>query len=254
MAEEVVASTMNGQDYASVPEPSKDWHKDHRVHVQEVLAQAWWLCTNPCFCGGHACGACSDPYCLADDKCFCIEGETYTEDVWSTQGLCFSLSKHCCLTCHQSCPPGGGPNDGVPLLACCNMRYGGGETGTNLLAEENAEIMNDTFLLNYCICMGCGVSKCADPYLKSSSKCLCMRSESFTAECMPSDRTCIYSKSKRFCCISACNCPPFGGKADGIPVCACCGLICCGAPIASPEEQPIAGTPAELPTQHAMPA
>jgi len=219
----------------------------HRKRLAEIFYKnAWWVCTSPCTCGGHGCVSPSTaPLCMSQEKNCCIEHLCQSEP-WDEggMGVCFEISKFCCVVNHWSCPPGGGPNDGVPLCACCNRRCGG-ETGEVVLPKQDAQLMNDTWLLYYCLFMGCGFTRCSDPCCKSNKKVCCIRSTCYTDDCCPSDRDCIYSNSKFLCCINACTCPPFGGKRDGIPACACCGNVIFGAPSPQPESEPLITVPAQ---------
>jgi hypothetical protein len=221
----------------------------HRKKLAEIFYnETWWLCTNPCSCGGYGCVSPSTaPMCMSHDKHCCIENLCQSEP-WDEggMGVCFDISKMCCIVNHSSCPPGGGPNDGVPLCACCGQRCGG-ESGEDVMLQEDAQLMKDTFLLYYCLCMGCGLAHCSEPFCKANRKCCCVRSACYTTDACPSDRDCIYSHSKFFCCINACTCLPFGGKRDGLPACACFGNVIFGAPASPEESQPFAP-----PAQEAM--
>merc|ERR1719401_795807 len=99
--------------------------------------------------------------------------------------------------------------------------------------------MNHAFLLYYCLCMGCGITHCSEPFLKATRKCCCCRSTSYTTDACPSDRDCCYSHGKFLCCIGAWTFPPFGGKRDGLPACACFGRVLWGAPASRTESEPL---------------
>jgi hypothetical protein len=221
--------------------------RSHRKRFADIFyKETWWICTNPCLCGGHGCVSPSTaPLCMSQDKHCCIENFCQSEP-WDEggMGVCFEISKTFCVVNHWSCPPGGGPNDGVPLCAVCNRRCGG-ETGEVVLPKEDAQLMNDTWLLYYCLFMGCGVARCSDPVCRSNKKICCVRTTCYTTDACPSDRDCCYSHGKTLCCINACTFPPCGGKRDGLPACACFGNVFFGAPAPMSESEPLIAAPAQ---------
>jgi len=242
----------------------------HRKKLAEIFyKETWWLCTSPCNCGGYGCVSSETaPTCISHDKHCCIENLCQSD---SSDDCCFDISKMCCIVNHWSCPPGGGPNDGVPIFACCGQRCEAESGCTQLMLcpvlccleccdcgigaraksdkdvmiKEDAELMKETFFLYYCLCMGCGISSCSEPFCMSNRKCCCVRSSCYTTDACPSDRDCIYSHSKCFCCINACTCPSFGGKPDGLPACACFGSVIFGAPASLEESEPLVAVPAQ---------
>jgi len=193
--------------------------------------ETWWMWTSPCICGGLGCvPPMAPPLCMAHDKYCCCESLCQSEP-WGGDGMgfCFDICKCCCCVSHSACPPGGGKNDGVPLCALCNQRCGG-ESGEDVMDNEDAQLMKGTFFLYYCLCYGCGVGQFAEPLIKTHRKCCCIRTTSYTTDPFPSDRDCMYSHAKVFCCISACTCPALGGKRDGMPGCSCFGKVLFGPP------------------------
>merc|ERR1719401_3091893 len=112
--------------------------------MTEALGDTFWLYV--CCCCGTGFGSCGDPCCLSSQKCCCIESAMYTEDVCGDEGPCFTFQKMCCIVQHQTLWPGGGPNDGVPCCACCNVRCGGAdeeEDHANAVVNTNAKILQD---------------------------------------------------------------------------------------------------------------
>jgi hypothetical protein len=247
MAQQNYAATVDGgqasapviiiHNGAQAPAQASMMKSLHRKELAKTLGQdTCWLMTCPCMCGGFGCvPITSRPVCTSDCKCLCIEYATYSQDVWNDEGLCVCLDKECCCVSHCGCPPGGGRNDGVPMFACCNQRFGGSEDGQ--AQTEHGKLMASTFLFYYCLCCGCGGAPCTDPLCLKSEKCLCYRTEGHSADCCPADRDCIFRKSKCCCYVTVCGCPScFGGKPDGIPGCACCGKVLC-LPASSTSEQ-----------------
>jgi len=211
-------------DVLSVPicEP-----EGYHEKMAEAMDDTFWCFV--CGCCGSGVGGCGDPMCLASQKTCCIETAAYTEDCWGDDGPCFAFQKICCIVQHQTLWPGGGPNDGVPICACCNLRCGGdgNEDKKLTMVNTNAKIMSDAFLCYYALCCGCGLST-NFPMVKGDQKCFCFRSFASTASCCPADRGCCYTYQKACCCTHVTMFPPGGGKYDGIPCCACCGMKCGG--------------------------
>eukprot|EP00932_Pfiesteria_piscicida_P018522 SRR837773.5369.p1 GENE.SRR837773.5369~~SRR837773.5369.p1 ORF type:complete len:234 (-),score=62.83 SRR837773.5369:57-710(-) len=196
---------------------------EQRYLQAEVHENTFWLCVNPLMCGGFGCAKPTDPLKSTVSKCLCFEGYAWTEDAGDKGlGVIFDFQKSCCIVSHAACPPGGGASDGVPLLACCNKRMGG-ESGGQIAHQLVANIMSETFLLYYCLCFGCGFGRLGDPCILNSRKCFCFRQEAFTADCFVKDIPPFFNHDKCLCCVSACTMPCFGGNADGLPGCACCG-------------------------------
>lgn len=203
-----------------------------------------WLLTNPC-CGG--CGVTSKAttsMLLHEGKCFCFEDNGRTEDCWTDEGFFVVMQKVCCCLTHKACPPGGGANDGVPMFACCNKRWGGEEDG-KVKAEESAQLMKDTFLLWYCLFFGCGLLHCANPCIYGKNKYFCcVDSNTSGGEHCPSGQPCTYKRSKLCCCVDAYRCG--GDGHDGVPRCAVCGAV------VMPASEPAETEPLAPPAQSAM--
>ncbi|CAK0904106.1 unnamed protein product, partial [Prorocentrum cordatum] len=91
----------------------------HRKKLAEIFyKETWWLCANPCHCGGYGfVSASAAPMCMSHEKHCCVETLCQSEP-WDEggMGVCFAISKICCFVNHSGW---GGPNDGVPLFACC---------------------------------------------------------------------------------------------------------------------------------------
>eukprot|EP00931_Biecheleriopsis_adriatica_P043118 TRINITY_DN24651_c0_g1_i1.p1 TRINITY_DN24651_c0_g1~~TRINITY_DN24651_c0_g1_i1.p1 ORF type:complete len:243 (+),score=55.44 TRINITY_DN24651_c0_g1_i1:79-807(+) len=231
-----------GQNYMATGMPHVV-ESSHREKLAKVFnEETLWLCTSPMCCGGCGFGPIGSPLCMGDHKFCCLESEAYTEDLSSDYGVCFNEEKICCCITHCAIPPGGGRNDGVPLFACCNMRWGGGEDGEVIL-EKQAQLMKKSFLLYYFCCFGCGLVSCSDPIIMGSQKFCCLREKNTTSDCFPSDRPVIYNKSKICCMVEACSFPCCGGYQDGVPGCAVCGNVLFGASSPAPEQQPLPSAP-----------
>jgi len=179
----------------------------------EVHESTFWLLMTPLMCGGFGVTWPTDPLCSGDSKCLCLENHFWTESVGSQgYGCCFELRKVCCVVSHFAFPPGGGEHDGVPTLACCNIRRGGNEAATGLLNHKKAQIMSDAFLLFYLGCCGLGVVNPFDPIWMSSSKCLCLRSEANTGDVFSDQKSCLFSHNKFCCLVETCTVPCVGGS------------------------------------------
>jgi len=238
------AAQAGAQPAASVAAAIRLDRASHRKKLAEIFyKETWWLCANPCHCGGYGfVSASAAPMCMSHEKHCCVETLCQSEP-WDEggMGVCFAISKICCFVNHSGW---GGPNDGVPLFACCGEQCDR-DSGEDVMLKEDAQLMKSTFFLYYCLCTGCGLTpNCSEPFCKANRKCCCVRSACYTTDACPSDRDCIYSHSKFMCCISACTCPPLGGKPDGLPACACFGKVLFGAPASPGEAQPLIAAPA----------
>lgn len=195
--------------------------------MDETMKNTIWC--SYCLFGG--CGFmrtnCRDPVlCGGGTKCFCVESyctdaSCYTED----EGFVMGVQKLCCCISTYSFPPGGSKHDGIPCCALCNIRCGGEEEDDTPSTQK--AILNDAFLCFNVCCYGCGVAW-PRPFSLGRWKCCYVHGGENTADCWDSDSGCIYSKAKCLCCVVAGACPPGGGKHDGIPCCALCGLKCGG--------------------------
>jgi len=198
--------------------------KGFDAQIAETMRSTFWCCVNPLLCCGFGIGECKDPFFVKASKCCCCEAAFYTDDCCGDEGACFNFSKTCCLVTHMTCWPGGGPDDGVPMCACCNMRCGG-ESDADSETNTNAKILESAFLCYYALCCGCGLSM-GFPLVKADTKCCCTRCFASTASCCPKDRGMCYDYFKCCCCVSAFTFPCGGASQDGIPACACCGKGC----------------------------
>merc|ERR1719337_138991 len=63
--------------------------------------------------------------CKGTNKFLCIHSNQETADCCGENGCCYSKQKVCCFISASACPPGGGPNDGVPACALCGKTCGG---------------------------------------------------------------------------------------------------------------------------------
>lgn len=120
----------------------------------------------------------------------------------------------------------------MPLCALCNVRCGGDEPEEDQ-GDPDMEtvkgIVADTFICWFCICEGMGVICGGDhPLCYGDGKLCCLRSHLGTGECNDPDVGCTYTHAKLGCFANAGACPPGGGKHDGIPLCAFCGMKCGG--------------------------
>mmetsp|Transcript_43113 Transcript_43113/g.119247 ORF Transcript_43113/g.119247 Transcript_43113/m.119247 type:complete len:324 (+) Transcript_43113:63-1034(+) len=198
--------------------------KGYARDMREMFESTFWCCI--CLLGGVGCSAPTDFCCLKSNKCCCVEGAAYCgDDCWGDLGPCFAFQKVCCCVSHQTCWPGGGPDDGVPICACCNIRTGEGDGDPD--NNDNAKIMENAFLCFYCCCCGHGFST-HFPMVKGDSKCFCYRQFLSTASFCPKDRGICYDYGKCCCCVGVCTFPCGGASHDGIPTCACCGQNCGG--------------------------
>jgi len=210
--------------------------QEHSVKIAERHEKTTWLAVCPFHCGG--CGVAPlTPVYAQDTKQCCIESHSYCEGAFDgDSGCCFQFQKQCCCVTHCACPPGGGKRDGVPMFACCGVRC-----GKDLPAEvptTREQIMRDAFLLYYCCFTGCGVTRCRDPLVMGSAKTLCCRTESRTTEICTEDGNCCFAYSKLLCCVDAKVGPCcFGGRADGVPGCALCGVTLCNPRSSSPARE-----------------
>lgn len=195
-------------------------HEDMAVHMMENTCWLYFCC----FFGGGI-GHCCDPMIMGQTKCLCCYGVTHTDDCYThDEGLIVSFQKMCCLVTHCGCPPGGGDADGIPCCAVCNQECG---KDSQIDESPNAVIVQNTFMLAYCLCCGLGCHGPGDPLCKVSSKICCVRQEYGTEDCV-NDHGCCYSYHKTCCCVNAGVCPPGGGRHDGLPCCALCGFTCGG--------------------------
>jgi len=188
--------------------------------AKELMSNTCWL--SYCLCCGTGCSNCCDPCMLGTFKFLCCEGLFATAPCYGDEGCFHTLSKCCCLVNVGSFPPGGGGNDGVPCFACCNIRCGG-EDGQESISKYG-QLVRDTFLCSHCLCCGCGCSSPADPLFLGTLKCCCLKTSFATSPACDEATGCCYTQSKCCCCITALTLPPGGGKNDGIPVLACCGV------------------------------
>uniref|UniRef100_A0A7S2M6Q9 Uncharacterized protein n=1 Tax=Zooxanthella nutricula TaxID=1333877 RepID=A0A7S2M6Q9_9DINO len=213
-----------------MPWPVPICAQERDVKIAETNKGTFWLVTTPLLCGGCGVAPCR-PLCAEDGKCCCVENHCYTEDACGgDSGCCYTFSKWCCCVSHGVFPPGGGKGDGAPMCALCNVRCGDDDP-SEVAQNPRAQTLKGAFLLYYCFCTGCGVGRCADPLVMGSSKCCCVRSETFTAEACSEDKPCCFNYSKTCCCIGAEIFPCFGGRTDGLPGCACCGQTLCLPPL-----------------------
>ncbi|CAE8720454.1 unnamed protein product [Polarella glacialis] len=190
--------------------------------TKELMSNTCWL--SYCFFCGTGCSNCCDPLFLGTFKFLCCEGLCSTAPGYGEDGCCNTLSKCCCLVNVGSFPPGGGGNDGVPCFACCNIRCGG-EGGQEDGASKYEQLVRDTFLCSYCLCCGLGCSSpSSDPLFLGTLKCCCLKTSFATSPACDEATGCCYIQSKCCCCIQALTLPPGGGKSDGIPALACCGV------------------------------
>jgi len=201
--------------------------------ITEVLKETFW-CSYCVFSGWGLTSKFCDPCCLGVYKCLCIEGYNGTTDCWNQEGCCMMFNKCCCIVEACSFPPGTA-GDGLPCVACCNIRFGGDGPDSDLAdaPSETKVMLEKTFLLYYCCCAGCGFLR-GGPCIKGTNKTCCIHSNCETAACW-AENGCCYSKQKTCCLVEAGACPPGGGSNDGIPVCAVCGKACGGE--AAPEEE-----------------
>lgn len=235
----------------------------HNEEMKDILENTWWLA----FCGctgfgisrydpkglhsGGATGGCGLPLVTAQEKFCCIHGICMTEDCYTNAGLFYMMAKVGCLFAHFGCPPGGGDDDGIPVLACCNIRSELGEKqflpGEKDIQHANEKIAEQTFLCFYLGCFGlglsqpCGTNEVPLPCFKMSFKTGCVLQEWINTSFQDEQGVCMYSYQKACCCISASVCPPGGGADDGVPLFACCGMNCGGeddpAQTSRPEDQ-----------------
>jgi len=223
-APKAVAAAPVQQTYGA-SENQEELMKDsiHKELAGVIRNDTTWLLTNPC-CGG--CGVTSkttSSVLLNEQKCFCFESISRTEDCWTDEGFYVFMQKFGCCLMHKACPPGGGANDGVPMFACCNVRWGGQEDGP-VKAEESAQLMKESFLLVYFIMGGFGFMRCADPCIYGKNKYFCcVDSNTSSGECCPSGQPFTYKRSKLCCCVDATRCG--GDGRDGVPRCAVCGAV-----------------------------
>eukprot|EP00747_Dinoflagellata_sp_TGD_P166023 gnl/TRDRNA2_/TRDRNA2_188195_c0_seq1.p1 gnl/TRDRNA2_/TRDRNA2_188195_c0~~gnl/TRDRNA2_/TRDRNA2_188195_c0_seq1.p1 ORF type:complete len:336 (-),score=62.64 gnl/TRDRNA2_/TRDRNA2_188195_c0_seq1:120-1127(-) len=224
------------------PEDPEVWHvveaapEGFHEEIAAVMNDAFWCCVCPLMCGGFGIGSCGDPLFLQGMKCCCVEGATHTTDCCGDEGLCFTFTKCLCCVHHQTVCPGGGPDDGAPFCALCNYRCGG-ESDAEPETNDMAKLMEDMFMIYYCLCCGTGCSL-NFPMIKGESKFCCLKSMCRTASFWPENRGICYVYSKTCCCIEACTL--CGGKRDGIPTCAVCGQVCCGEEEVAPKQEEMA--------------
>lgn len=213
--------------------PSSPYYDSHYV-MKDVYDKTFW-CIYTC-CEGFGVSGCGDPCLISQLKCCCCEQSLSTTDCCGEEGCVFGVSKICCLVSMAGFPPGSKGDQGIPACACCNCRCGGGDGDDDEEEEtQNKMIAKGTFLCFFCCCEGFGLMCGGDaPKVYGDSKLCCLRSHMQTAECNDPDTGCCYDHSKCCCLVTAQNCPPGGGKHDGIPLCACCGVKCGGE---EPEEE-----------------
>jgi hypothetical protein len=77
-----------------------------------------------CCCYGQGCLR-GGSMCKGTNKFLCIHSNQETADCCGENGCCYSKQKVCCFISASACPPGGGPNDGVPACALCGKTCGG---------------------------------------------------------------------------------------------------------------------------------
>lgn len=192
---------------------------DHAEMLAAAHAKTWWLLTTPVICGGCGVAACLDPVCLVQERCCCAACSAWTESIDAGYGWCVDMEKVCCVVNHSACPPGGGGRDGVPLLACCGRRWGE-DPAEEVLWHAKAGVMKDAWLLYYCLCFGCGVTRCDRPWCLWSQKLLCLHSDAHLLPCI-SDGVCCHNHTKTCCVMQSCALPCSSSR--GVPCCAVCG-------------------------------
>jgi hypothetical protein len=97
--------------------------------------------------------------------------------------------------------------------------------------RQISEVLTESCWLYYCIFSGCGFapcSKCCDPCILSTYKCLCCEGYTGTAPCYSEEEGCCMTFNKFCCCVTAGSFPPGGSKGDGLPCVACCNYRCGG--------------------------
>jgi len=196
----------------------------YKVMMEDAMLSTKWCCVNPCLCGGWGCSQSGDPCFVSSQKTCCIESAAYTDVCMGDMGCCFQVSKICCLVSHCSPWPGGGPQDGVPICACCNQRCGGDGDG-DPVNNPSAQILREAFFLYYCLCCGSGCSM-SWPMIFVDQKCCCIHTLASTASPCPQDRGICYQYQKMCCLINACSFPCGTMVHNGVPTCACCGMAC----------------------------
>jgi len=205
-------------------EQAKGYVDAVKVRSSQINRETWWL--NYCVCGG--CGCHKDfcnPFYMKREKFLCFETFQKTTDWWTKeQGLCMQVQKICCLLTIAAFPPGGASNDGIPLCALCNTRWGGEKkTDDETDRTELKKIVDEAFICFHILCYGCGVATKGDICHIEDKFCCCYRmcqtAHPFT------DEGCCYKTEKLCWCNDNCVCPPGGMKDSDLPMIACCGKV-----------------------------
>jgi len=88
-------------------------------------------------CGGLAF---KGDLCHGNDKCLCLHSSCQTAHCMTDEGCCYRNVKCCCWVEQCGCPPGGGKNDGVPVMALFGKVCIGG--GKNKIEAPKQEEMS----------------------------------------------------------------------------------------------------------------
>lgn len=229
---------MPDEHATAIKQECKAKHVEHNAKFVDLLyTKQWWCCASPCTCGGIGClpfG--TEPYCIMQQKCCCIEHVVQTDSIYgdsSKEGSCVDLRKLGCLVTHCTCPPWcwWADDRGIPGCACADYRCGLSKTGRENPFTEGAKLLAKTYLVCYCCCVGLGFGEVGDPLFMNLMKCFCIRDQCYTDEPCPHGEDWCFAYSKFCCCMNAFTFPSLGGEKDGIPGCACLGKLICCAPV-----------------------
>jgi hypothetical protein len=178
--------------------------------------KTFWLTS--CCCEGFGLRK-MDPLILMDSKQLCMHGVVGTADVNGPDGLCNSIGHCLCFTNHFGFPP----TNGSPMCVCCDKRIGEANRKTDKEWRgglfDFKDVIDNTFWLYYCFCVGVGCNGVCKKGISASSPCagsefkqLCCAGQSVFEGKLKNDDGAFCSSMGTCCCfVSEFQLPPAAG-------------------------------------------